>query len=114
MDAVATGAVDAHASIEAIQEYAHHRLRRTGSPKVAAAEARDLRALVQELAFDSAVLDRALDLMAGSAVRGRNAVHAATASVHGIDHIISPDAAFDALAWLTRLDPLTFAPVRAS
>jgi predicted nucleic acid-binding protein len=58
------------------------------------------------LNFDREVLDLSLDLTERvPTIRGRDAVHAATALAYGIDRIISPDRAFDGIPGLTRLDP---------
>ncbi|MDR2454519.1 MAG: PIN domain-containing protein, partial [Bifidobacteriaceae bacterium] len=58
------------------------------------------------MAFDARVLDVALELVrADDAVRGRDAVHAATAIAHGIGLIASTDPAFGAVPGLTRLTP---------
>jgi predicted nucleic acid-binding protein len=68
-------------------------------------EARDVAAIVEVLDFDARVLDRALDFVGSAAgVRGRDAVHAATALVHGIGFIASIDKAFDAVPGLSRID----------
>ncbi|MDR3360659.1 MAG: PIN domain-containing protein [Bifidobacteriaceae bacterium] len=81
---VAAGRVRAVASVGLIQELAFHRLRRHGDPKAAAAEATVLSELLELVAFDQAVLWRSLDLVSSGAVRGRDAVHAATALASGV------------------------------
>ena len=94
------------ASTEMIQEVLHHRLRMTGDRGLAVADARDVAELVTIVAFDAVVLAAALDLVGRSAaVRGRDAVHAATAIVQDIPAIVSIDPAFDDVPGLTRLDP---------
>lgn len=40
-------------------------------------------------------------------MRGRDAVHAATALAYGIPVVASPDPAFDGVPGIRRLDPLT-------
>lgn len=96
----------AYASVEMIQELVHHRLRRTGDRSLAAEDGRDVMAILTVLNFDREVLDLSLDLIERiPTVRGRDAVHAATALAYGIDKIISPDAAFDNIPGLTRIDP---------
>lgn len=98
----------AYASVEMIQEVVHHRLRRTGDRSIASADGRDTAALCTLLNFDREVLDLSLDLIERiPTIRGRDAVHAATALAYGIDTIISPDRAFDGIPGLTRLDPNT-------
>lgn len=56
-------------------------------------------------AFDLDILRAARDLMARSHVRGRDAVHAATALAAGFDTIVSTDRDFDGIPGLTRRDP---------
>ena len=101
--AVHAGQIDAHASVEAVQEYVHHRRRR--SARSAVEEAVSLRGMLTLHAFDEDVLDEALRLMATSPVRGRDAVHAATALRHRFDEIVSADRDFDSVQGLQRIDP---------
>lgn len=90
-----------------IQEFVHHRLRRTGDRSIAAANGRDLASICTLLNFDREVLDLSLDLIERlPTVRGRDAVHAATALAYGIETIASPDRAFDGIPGLTRIDPV--------
>lgn len=97
----------AYASVEMIQEVVHHRLRRSGDRAASAQQGRYASSLFTLLAFDREVLDLSLDLIERlPAVRGRDAVHAATALAYGIDTIVSPDSAFDGIPGLTRLNPL--------
>ena len=102
---LADGRLDGVASTEMIQEVVHHRLRMTGDPRHAVADARDVTELVTVVPFDDEVLHSALDLIAGTAIRGRDAVHAATAIVHGVPVVVSTDSAFDVVPGLRRLDP---------
>ena len=102
----ASGAIRAYASVEMVQEVVHHRLRRIGDRMIATADGRSVAALCTLLAFDREVLDLSLELIDRSTIRGRDAVHAATALAYGIDRIASTDAAFDGIPGLTRLDPL--------
>ena len=53
--------------------------------------------------FDREVLDLSVQLVEGSGMRGRDAVHAATALVHGF----AADAGFDGIPGLPRIDPAT-------
>jgi hypothetical protein len=57
---------------------------------------------------------RAFDLWerTGSAIKSRDAVHAATMLNHGLTHIVSADEHFDAVEGLTRVDPRTAARAR--
>jgi predicted nucleic acid-binding protein len=51
----------------------------------------------------------ALALIERHGVGGRDAVHAATALVHGIPQIVSPDPDLDGIEALNRWDPRRFA-----
>lgn len=99
----------AYASVEMLQETVHHRIRRTGDPQIAAAEIREVAPMLIVLDFDREILERAIDLIERTPVRGRDAVHAATALAYGISAIASSDPAFDAIPGLRRIDPLTVA-----
>lgn len=99
----------AYASNEMIQEFVHHRLRVTGDRARAAADGRYVASLVTALNFDREVLDLSLELIERTGIRGRDAVHAATALAYGIEKIASPDPAFDAVPGIRRIDPLTVA-----
>lgn len=56
------------------------------------------------------MLDLSLDLIERiPTIRGRDALHAATALTYGIDTIVSPDRAFDGIPGFTRVDPRDFA-----
>jgi uncharacterized protein len=108
--AIAAGRLDAFASVEMLQEFLFHRLRRTQDAARSVAEARDLQAVLTVLDFGSAVLDASLALVEEvQTVRGRDAVHAATALVFGISVIVTPDRAFDDVPGLRRLDPAELA-----
>lgn len=98
--------IRAYASVEMIQELVHHRLRRSGDRALSVQQGRYASSLFTLLNFDREVLDLSLDLTERvPTIRGRDAVHAATALAYGIDRIISPDRAFDGIPGLTRLDP---------
>lgn len=106
LERAAEGEFRAYASTEMIQEVVHHRLRKTGDRALATRNGRDLAATCTTLAFDREILDLALDLIErGPTIRGRDAVHAATAIAYGIERIASTDSAFDAIPGITRLDP---------
>jgi len=103
------GEFRAYASVEMVQELVHHRLRRTGDRQRSAQQGRDAAASCTLLNFDRDVLDLSLELIERfPAVRGRDAVRAATAIVYGIERIASTDPAFDDVPGVTRVDPLTF------
>jgi len=95
------------ASTEMIQEVVHHRLRLTGDRARAVADARDVAELHRLVPLDETVLEKALALVENDGVRGRDAVHAATALTQGIGAMVSTDPAFDAVPGLIRLDPAT-------
>lgn len=94
-----------YASTEMIQEVVHHRLRRSDRSR-AVADARDIARFLIVLNFDHEVLEAALELIERTEVRGRDAVHAATALAYGIQTIASSDPAFDGIPGIRRLDPL--------
>ncbi len=100
------GMLRLHLSVEGGQEFLFHRMRRTDRQQ-ALREFDLIERLVVWHAFDIEVLRRARDLVATSDVRGRDAVHAATALSHGFDQIVSCDADFDAVPGLTRINPVT-------
>ncbi len=101
------GEFRAYASVEMIQEVVHHRLRRTGDRPRSAQQGRDAAAFCTLLNFDREILDLSLDLIEKHpTIRGRDAVHAATALAYGIERIASTDRAFDGIPGLTRIDPL--------
>jgi predicted nucleic acid-binding protein len=102
---LAQGTIAGVASTEMLQEVAHHRLRMTGSRSRAVADTRDVMALVATVDFDEAVLHTALHLIESTGIRGRDAVHAATALTQGVDRMISIDPAFDTIPGLTRVTP---------
>lgn len=94
--------LELHASVEMVQELTFHRMRRIDAATAAEQGRFAARACILH-AFDERVLDTALWLIGEGSVRGRDAVHAATASVAGISTIISTDPAFDSV--LERIDP---------
>ena len=101
--------IRAYASVEMVQELLHHRLRQTDNHALAAADGHDVSSVCTLLNFDREVLDLSLDLIERiPIIRGRDAIHAATALAYGIERIISPDAAFDGIPGLPRIDPMEF------
>ena len=108
LEEVWSGRGRAYASTEMVQEVVHHRMRREDG--VAATEAgRRISSSFFVLSFDHEVLELALGLIERTAIRGRDAVHAATALAYGIETIASSDPAFDTVPGLRRVDPLTVA-----
>ena len=103
--AAGAGEIELHASVEMVQELVFHRLRKTDR-HTAVRQARDAATLCVIHEFDETVLNRALDMIATSEfLGGRDAVHAATALIHGIPSVLSPDRAFDDIVGLERTDP---------
>lgn len=102
------GEVALHMSVEGGQEFLFHRMRRE-PPEDAVAAFGLLDRLVTWHAFEVDVLHAAV-LLARAGVRGRDAVHAATASRAGFTEIVSPDRDFDAVPGLRRLDPADVDP----
>lgn len=102
--AAAHGCVRLHASVEAVQEFVVHRMRRT-SRQTALEQTRNMAASCVLLPFDDEVLTAALRLIEESPVRGRDAVHAATATLAGFGEIVSLDTDFDTLPGLRRIHP---------
>jgi predicted nucleic acid-binding protein len=104
VDAASKGRLSLHASVEMVQEVVHHRLRRD-PVDLAVATAQAVAETTTLLPFDTPVLHRSLDLIATGAVRGRDAVHAATALEAGFHAIVSTDRDFDGIPGLRRIDP---------
>ena len=105
MSAVAARRLRAQASVEMIQELLYHRLRKVDRA-IALAQSRDIADACLLHPFDQAIMERMFDLVAShERIRGRDAVHAATALENGIGTIISPDTAFDGIDGLERVDP---------
>ena len=104
VERAARGDLDVHVSTEAIQEFAFHRMRKV-ERSVAVRQSRDVAAMCRIHAFDIEVLEQSLHLVASTNIRGRDAVHAATAMIHGFDSIITADRDFDSVPGLRRIDP---------
>ena len=102
--AAASGEAELHASVEAVQEFLFHRLRR-GDRASAVGATEQVRDLLVLHPFDRDVVDRMLTVVRDSEIGGRDAVHAATALHAGFEAIVSTDRAFDAVQGLARLDP---------
>ena len=97
-----------HLTTEAVQVFVFHRRRRGDGNAVRVA--RELGEVCTLHAFDAQVLDRALDLMEHSDMRGRDAVHAAAALQAGFSEILSADPDFDDVPGLSRIDPSAWTP----
>ncbi len=101
---VASGDLAVHASVELVQEFLFHRMRRTTRAQ-AVEEARHVGDLCTLHAFDEKVLARAVDLVASGGVGGRDAVHVATALLAGFTQIVSLDTGLDSVAGIQRVVP---------
>lgn len=98
----------AYASVEMVQEVVFHRLRRTQDRRRAAQEGIEAAAIATTLPFDREVLELSLELInRHPTVRGRDAVHVATAFAYGITKIASSDRGFDGIPGIERIDPLS-------
>jgi predicted nucleic acid-binding protein len=104
LEAQAASGSTLHMSVEGVQEVLFHRMRMV-DPGTAVAEARDVQEMVVLHRFDEGVLQTAISLVATSTVRGRDAVHAATAIRAGFDAIVTTDSDFDGIPGLRRIDP---------
>ncbi|HUF31907.1 MAG TPA: type II toxin-antitoxin system VapC family toxin [Acidimicrobiales bacterium] len=94
------------ASVELVQELAHVRSRRGGDRRQAMADAHAAADLCRLHAVEVADVRLALSLVAADdRLDVRDGIHAATALNRGIDTIVSPDRAFDAVVGLERIDP---------
>lgn len=108
VDAVAQGAVQMHASTEAIQELVFHRMRHVDRA-VAVEQARTAAELCILQPVDRNVVGMMLDLIETTSLRGRDAVHAACALKAGFTGIVSADEDFDGVPGLDRVDPADLA-----
>lgn len=86
-----------------------HRLRRTDRAR-AVQSARDVGEALVLHPLDAGVVATMLDLVAGSSIGGRDAVHAATALTAGFTQIVSTDPDLDAVDGLARLAPVQVGP----
>ena len=104
IEAAQQGRAQLHLSVEAGQEFLFHRLRRDSRPAALAAFD-TLSEFVDWHPFDVEVLLLARRLIEITAVRGRDAIHAATALRAGFDAIMTTDPDFEGIPDLRRLDP---------
>lgn len=103
---LASGKSRGYISTEMVQEVVFHRMRRTQNRAQSVEEGRGLMRSFTVLKFDDEVLDFSLNLIEQLPnMRGRDAVHAATALTYGIPKILSPDNDFDQIPGITRIDP---------
>ena len=87
-----------------MQEVLFHRLRRT-SREQALAEVAALESSVVAHDFSLDIWRSARQLVAENDLRGRDAIHAATALALGFTQIVSIDADFDGAPGLQRVNP---------
>ncbi len=104
LDAAARGEIELHASVEMVQEFLFHRMRR-GDRGEAVRQARTVTSAVVLHDFDDGVLHEALGLVERHGLRGRDAIYAATALRNGFTEILTSDPDFNHCPGLTRLDP---------
>jgi predicted nucleic acid-binding protein len=89
-----------------IRELIYHRMRVTSDRLAAVRDGRDVAAVFEVMPFDTAVLEEAMRLIEISpTIRGRDAVHAATALVCGVTVVISTDPVFAQVPGLKWLEP---------
>lgn len=100
------GRFEMEAPVDLVQEILHHRARRLGDRRQAAADARAATDLCRLHAVEPADAEKAAELFAAStSLSARDAVFAAVALRHDLDTILSADGDFDGLSDLNRLDP---------
>lgn len=105
--AAGAGQLEAHASVEFVQEYVHVNHRRGNSMEKTRKRVELLRRTLRLHPFAPEMIPSVLDLLRDHPVlHTRDAIHAATAIDLGLDTIVSPDKHFDGLGSLERLDPL--------
>jgi len=100
------GGLALEAPADLVQEVMHHRARRLGDRRQAAADARAAAALCRLHPVEPDDARVATELFASSpTLSARDAVFAAIAARHGLAEIVSADSDFDGLAQLRRIDP---------
>ena len=104
LDLAGRGSIAIHLSVEGGQEFLFHRMRK-GSLASAVEQFRALDQLVTWHSFDAEILRASALLVASGHLRGRDAVHAATAVAAGFTTIISTDHDFNDVPGLRRLTP---------
>ncbi|KGN33734.1 nucleotide-binding protein [Knoellia sinensis KCTC 19936] len=104
MDHAQSGRVRLHLAAESVQEVLFHRMRRVDRP-LALEQTEVIRALCVVHRLDDVVIDRAMDLVASTRARGREAFIAATALEAGFDTVVTTDERFVAVPGLRPLHP---------
>ena len=105
--AAARGEVELHANVEMVQEFLFHRMRRCSQTK-ALTQAKILSRAVVLHDFDAEVLRASFDMVEHYGMRGRDAVHAATAVMCGIPEIVTSDRDFESCHEVQRVAPEEF------
>jgi predicted nucleic acid-binding protein len=101
---VERGTLTLHMSIEAIQEAVFHRMR-MADRAAAVTVARHFMALGTCHDVSTRVMDKALELISTTQLRGRDALHAATALSSGFSTLVTTDADFQGIPGLDAISP---------
>lgn len=109
LDAAVGAGQGVHASIEAMQEYLFHRMR-VSDRQSALRESRALLAVLHLHDVTPAVFQRSLSVVESTSLRGRDALHAATAMEAGFDSIVTLDRDFAEVPGLIALHPRQAGP----
>ena len=100
------GGFEMEAPVDLVQEILHHRARRLGDRRQAAADALAAAELCRLHAVEPQDAHKAAELFAASSsLSARDAVFAAVALRRDLETILSADGDFDGLSDLRRLDP---------
>jgi len=106
--------LSASVSADLLQEFVHHRARRTGDRAEAVRQAGEIPSFCRVLDLTLADARTALELFVKhERLHARDAVFAAVALERDIGHILSPDRAFDDVPGLARVDPMDAGAVDA-
>jgi predicted nucleic acid-binding protein len=107
LDNVHSGELEANTDIEVLQEILHYYQRRGDAAFGAEVVDHALAVVPEPLAITVTVLLTAGEMLrAHSSLEARDAVHAAVVLGEGLEGIISADRGFDAIAGITRFDPM--------
>jgi predicted nucleic acid-binding protein len=107
------GRVDATTSVEVVQEILH-RYRSVGRPDLARALSQDVMDTFAPLLPVTHAVMRRVSVLVDRypSLSSRDLVHVATCIIEGIETIITPDAGFDQVTEIRRIDPREFAVAR--
>ena len=109
MSHASSGQVRLHIAAETVQEVLFHRMRRVGR-RLAWEQVGVIRDLAVVHRLDDVVIDRALELVASTPARGRDAFIAATALEAGFETVVTTDTRFVAVRGLRPVHPRDIAP----